>query len=96
MAGVLNYAQIPILRPLTCRKMPNKSFRIRASTEISEPTVGDLDARISTSSPNFSAPANFKPPEPKRFGIRPDRTFDILGASLSLVFRLGTGVFADG
>ncbi|XP_021728643.1 uncharacterized protein LOC110695724 [Chenopodium quinoa] len=101
MAGALNFTPIPIFRPNSGRKMPINSFRIRASTEISESTVdsssqGGLNAGASTSNPNFSAPPNFKPPEPKRFGIRPDKTLDILGASLSLIFRLGTGVFADG
>lgn len=28
--------------------------------------------------------------------MRPDKTWDILGASLGLIFRLGTGVFASG
>lgn len=65
-------------------------MRIRASTEISEPTVD------STANPSFSPPPNFKPPEPKRFSVRPDKALDILGASLSLVFRLGTGVFVSG
>ncbi|KAA0067934.1 Glutaredoxin active site-containing protein [Cucumis melo var. makuwa] len=36
------------------------------------------------------------PPEPKRFGVRPDKVLDVLGASLSLIFRLGTGIFVDG
>ncbi|XP_021764918.1 uncharacterized protein LOC110729492 [Chenopodium quinoa] len=101
MPGALNFTPISIFRPNSGRKMPINSFRIRASTEISESTVdsssqGGLNAGVSTSNPNFSPPPNFKPPEPKRFGIRPDRTLDILGASLSLIFRLGTGVFADG
>lgn len=102
MAGAVNYfASVPIIRPLSCRKMPKSSFRVRASTEISEPTVdsssqGNSDAGVLTSNTSFSPPPNFKPPEPKRFGVRPDNALDILGASLSLIFRLGTGVFADG
>ncbi|XP_057534369.1 uncharacterized protein LOC130812788 isoform X1 [Amaranthus tricolor] len=101
MAGALIYVAIPILRPLSCRKMRRNSFRVKASTEISEPTLNstlhsDSNNGVSTSNPKILPPENFKPPEPKRFAIRPDRTLDILGASLSLVFRLGTGVFVNG
>ncbi|KAK9734277.1 hypothetical protein RND81_04G128200 [Saponaria officinalis] len=46
--------------------------------------------------PTIVAPPNFKPPTPKRFGVRGDRILDIVGASLSLFFRLGTGVFVSG
>lgn len=90
MAGALHFAPVPFLRPISCRKMAKVGMRIRASTEISEPTVD------STANPSFSPPPNFKPPEPKRFSVRPDKALDILGASLSLVFRLGTGVFVSG
>lgn len=90
MAGALHFSPVPFLRPISYQKMPNVGIRIRASTEISEPTVD------STTIPSFSPPPNFKPPEPKPFSIRPDKALDILGASLSLVFRLGTGVFVSG
>ncbi|BBH07651.1 Thioredoxin family protein [Prunus dulcis] len=52
-----------------------------------------VQAKPEPSSPplTFAPPPNFKPPEPKRFGVRPDKVFDILGASLALLFRLGTG-----
>lgn len=50
----------------------------------------------SSSPPLFSPPAGFKPPQPKRFSIRPDKFPDILGASLALLFRLGTGAFVQG
>lgn len=108
-AGALNFAPIPIFRPpLSCRKTPKLGLRIiRASTDISETTVNggsgsgsgsslNSSAGVSTSSPTFSPPPNFKPPEPKRFSVRPDRALDILGASLALFFRLGTGVFVSG
>lgn len=93
MAATLNFAPAPFLRPLSSRKMPKVGMRIKASTEVSEQTV---DSSSTNPNPNFSPPANFKQPEPKRFRIRPDKTVDILGASLSLLFRLGTGVFVSG
>ncbi|KAK3024775.1 hypothetical protein RJ639_044936 [Escallonia herrerae] len=83
MAGVLNFTPPPIFRSLSSRKTPNSRFCTRSSADISE-------------TPTFSPPPNFKAPPPKRFAVRPDKVFDILGASLALVFRLGTGVFVDG
>ncbi|KAF9598732.1 hypothetical protein IFM89_031400 [Coptis chinensis] len=51
----------------------------------------------SSSTPStITPPPNFKPPQPKRFAIRPDKILDILSASLALLFRLGTGVFVSG
>lgn len=45
---------------------------------------------------SFSPPPNFKPPKPKPFTPRGDKILDILGASLALVFRLGTGALVSG
>ncbi|KAJ6382514.1 hypothetical protein OIU77_031041 [Salix suchowensis] len=68
-------------------KTPRKSFPIiRATSET--PT--------SSTSTSVTAPPNFEPPKPKRFAVRPDKTWDIIGASLALIFRLGTGVFVNG
>ncbi|KAJ6698345.1 THIOREDOXIN FAMILY PROTEIN [Salix purpurea] len=50
----------------------------------------------SSTSTSVTAPPNFEPPKPKRFAVRPDKTWDIIGASLALIFRLGTGVFVNG
>ncbi|KAI4348958.1 hypothetical protein L6164_009618 [Bauhinia variegata] len=50
----------------------------------------------SLSNQEFAAPPNFKPPEPKRFGVRPDKTGDVFGASLPVFFRFATGIFASG
>lgn len=54
------------------------------------------EGKVGSGSVTFAPPPNFKPPEPKTFGVRPDKTGDIFGASLALFFRLGTGVFVDG
>ncbi|KAJ3681555.1 hypothetical protein LUZ60_016044 [Juncus effusus] len=45
---------------------------------------------------SISPPPGFKQPEPKRFAVRPDKLFDIIGASLALPFRLGTGALCLG
>ncbi|XP_047982781.1 uncharacterized protein LOC125223608 isoform X2 [Salvia hispanica] len=47
-------------------------------------------------SASISPPPNFKAPSPKPFSIRPDRVFDIMGASLALLFRLTTSVLVSG
>ncbi|CAK7341821.1 unnamed protein product [Dovyalis caffra] len=86
MAGVLNVSKFPSLCSVPGnRRTAKKGFPIiRAASE------------TPTSSTSFTAPPNFKPPEPKRFAVRPDKTWDIVGASLALIFRLGTGVFVNG
>ncbi|EXB88695.1 hypothetical protein L484_015380 [Morus notabilis] len=89
MAGALNLAHAPIFAPLISRRTtPNRLFSVRASS--------DGSSSSSSSSVTFAPPPNFKPPEPKRFGVRPDKAWDIVGAALALFFRFGTGVFASG
>lgn len=92
MAGVLNIHNFPLLHSVPgSRKTPKKSIpTIRATSET--PT----SSTSTSTSTSFTAPPNFKPPEPKRFAVRPDKTWDIIGASLALIFRLGTGVFVNG
>ncbi|KAL9678015.1 hypothetical protein QQ045_015853 [Rhodiola kirilowii] len=76
----------------------------RRSVSIRAPTGGSGTPVASTSSESaevnaplvISPPPNFKPGQPKPFAIRPEKIFDIIGASLAIFFRLGTGVFADG
>ncbi|KAL8141004.1 hypothetical protein V2J09_007025 [Rumex salicifolius] len=95
MATLLNNMPPSVYRQsLSSRRIPKSNFCVRASTEVG--SKGSPGAGSATPAPNFSPPPNFKPPEPKRFGIRPDKIFDILGASLALFFRLGTGVFVSG
>ncbi|KAL5760120.1 hypothetical protein ACOSQ2_018958 [Xanthoceras sorbifolium] len=98
MAGVVNISQPPLFRPLPGRrKLPHTSFSVKATSEtpLTPPSSTTSTKEVPQSTP-FAAPPNFKSPEPKRFSVRPDKVFDILGASLSLVFRLGTGVFVSG
>ncbi|CAL9174119.1 unnamed protein product [Musa hybrid cultivar] len=93
MAGLLRSV------PPSAFRLPSppggKSIRRRTgvSAEIRE-TV-EIEGERSPS-PEISPPPGFKPPEPKRFSVRPDKFLDILGASLALPFRLGTGVFVLG
>ncbi|KAH8504723.1 hypothetical protein H0E87_012095 [Populus deltoides] len=92
MAGVLNIHNFPLLHSVPgSRKTPMQSIpTIRATSET--PT----SSTSTSTSTSFTAPPNFEPPEPKRFAVRPDKTWDIIGASLALIFRLGTGVFVNG
>lgn len=101
MAGVLNFTPSVISRPLSrFRREPNSRVcYVRSSAETPAVTSKEETPRLGVSSsttPSFSPPPNFKPPQPKRFFIRPDKLFDILGASLALIFRLGTGVVVSG
>lgn len=67
-----------------------------SETSADSVTKDQSSVDASVSSTNILPPSNFRQPEPKRFAIRADRRLDILTASLSLLFRLGTGVFASG
>ncbi|KAK1389653.1 Thioredoxin family protein [Heracleum sosnowskyi] len=96
MAGALNFTPSlihrPILRAKTNPPISRRSFSIRSSSTETPVTSKDEPPKTTT----FSAPPNFKPPEPKAFSVRPDKVFDIVGASLALFFRLGTGVWVSG
>ncbi|XP_050940080.1 uncharacterized protein LOC103486617 isoform X2 [Cucumis melo] len=105
MAAALNLSSTPFLRQIASTRTPKASMSVRATSRPSESlststSVGTKENEdrglSSSSSSSFSPPPNFKPPEPKRFGVRPDKVLDVLGASLSLIFRLGTGIFVDG
>uniref|UniRef100_A0A2P2LAI9 Uncharacterized protein n=1 Tax=Rhizophora mucronata TaxID=61149 RepID=A0A2P2LAI9_RHIMU len=107
MAVVLNFPQPHLLRSISSnRRMSRRPISIiRAS---SEPSPISSAASTASSSSNtgtkesqkleasFTAPPGFKPPEPKRFAVRPDKAWDVIGASIGLLFRLGTGVFVSG
>ena len=109
MAAVLSFRQPPSLQPSSpsrnlVRRIPlrvsaqfpeSPSSSSSVSTKVVVEEEGEGKLGFSSSS-TIIAPPNFKPPEPKRFAIRPDKTFDILSASLALIFRLGTGVFVQG
>ncbi|XP_031120370.1 uncharacterized protein LOC116023304 [Ipomoea triloba] len=98
MYGALNFAATPVAGPLSTRKAAvsnsrsSRVFLVRASSE--NPTVS---TSVSTKSgASFSAPPNFKAPQPKPFNVRGDKLLDIFGASLALLFRLGTGALVSG
>ncbi|KAL4605876.1 hypothetical protein ACB092_09G061600 [Castanea dentata] len=104
MATALNLSPpISLLRPLSFRKIP-KITTIRASTSSSETspplTTSTKDQGLSSSPPSssvtFAPPPDFKPPVPQRFGVRPDKRWEVFTASLALFLRLGTGVFVSG
>jgi hypothetical protein len=46
--------------------------------------------------PEFKPPPGFKPPEPKKFAVKEGQQGSVLGASLAIPLRLGTGVFVLG
>ncbi|MQM03045.1 hypothetical protein Taro_035816 [Colocasia esculenta] len=85
--------------------IPARNATHRCSVRASANFPGSSSSSSSTSvnavgteetSPGLSPPPGFNPPQPKRFAVRPDKLLDILGASLALPFRLGTGVFVSG
>ncbi|XP_038972518.1 uncharacterized protein LOC103696853 [Phoenix dactylifera] len=106
MAGVLTSRPPLVPRPLNSRY---KSTRwVKVSAELRETPSSPASLSVSSAQeegqssgssslpPTFSSPPGFKPPQPKRFSVRPDKFLDILSASLALPFRLGTGAFVLG
>ncbi|XP_029117231.1 uncharacterized protein [Elaeis guineensis] len=106
MAGVLTSAPLFVLRPLNSRTKSTRWVKVTAelretpssSASLSVSSGQEEGQRLGSSSlpATFSPPPGFKPPQPKRFSVRPDKFLDILSASLALPFRLGTGAFVLG
>ncbi|TKY53096.1 anaphase-promoting complex subunit 7 [Spatholobus suberectus] len=103
MAGALSLSQFPVCGSISLpKRLPRRRVCIRAMSETSSTSVSTQEEPTSdassapASSVTFAPPPNFKPPEPKRFAIRPDKTNEVLGALLPILFRFGTGVFASG
>ncbi|KAL0928862.1 hypothetical protein M5K25_000789 [Dendrobium thyrsiflorum] len=109
MAGVLGSCSFSLFRPLQRPRSPRRCFMVSAElSESSAPSPssavvegeGGSSSSLATfpSSPplSFSPAVGFKPPQPKPFSVRSDKFLDILGASLALPFRLGTGAFVQG
>lgn len=86
--------QPPLLRPFSRHRTTLKPSVVSVSVRAS--STDSPETSTATKPPTFAPPPDFKPPEPKRFGVRPDKVLDVLGASLALIFRLGTGVFVSG
>ncbi|CAI9097726.1 OLC1v1034202C1 [Oldenlandia corymbosa var. corymbosa] len=99
-ARILNSTLTPCFRPSTTYQPANgraNSLRLSAKSSSETPTIYPSSKGDSaTSVPLFSPPPNFKPPQPKRFSVRPDKILDIIGASLALIFRVGTGALVSG
>ncbi|KAH7855388.1 hypothetical protein Vadar_024275 [Vaccinium darrowii] len=101
MASVVNFAPSPIFRPIPIpipRHRKTTRFSVKSSAEISETPLASTSVSTKAEEPKlgFSAPPNFKPPQPKPFSVRPDKILGILGASLALIFRFGTGALVSG
>ncbi|XP_065857415.1 uncharacterized protein [Euphorbia lathyris] len=100
MAGVLNIPRPSILRPIPSNtklsKRPISVIRATSETPLSSTSTSTAANGDQNLEATFSAPPNFKPPKPQVFGVKSGQIFDVLGASLALFFRLGTGVFVSG
>ncbi|XP_027363415.1 uncharacterized protein LOC113870985 isoform X1 [Abrus precatorius] len=105
MAGAVTLSQFSVCGSISLpKRVPRRRVSIRAMSETetssSSSSVSTQQQQptsdASSSSLTFTPPPNFKPPEPKRFAIRPDKTSDMFGALLPLLFRFATGVFVSG
>ncbi|KAJ3691631.1 hypothetical protein LUZ61_020795 [Rhynchospora tenuis] len=92
MAAVLSLRAAPIAgSPVISSAKPKPKPTLRPS--VVRCTAQEAGPSTGTS---ITPPPGFKAPEPKRFSVRPDKLLDIIGASLALPFRLGTGAFVQG
>ncbi|KAH0887712.1 hypothetical protein HID58_050141, partial [Brassica napus] len=67
---------------------------VKASSKPSDSVSASTKSKSSDAV--FTAPPGFKPPEPKRFAVKPGKLLDVLGAAIGVLLRLGTGVFVSG
>ncbi|RLN03491.1 uncharacterized protein C2845_PM13G25780 [Panicum miliaceum] len=90
----------PLLRPRRAASASAATARTRAASLVAVRAQPDTAAAASTSAPDpppeFKPPQGFKPPEPKRFAVKEGQQGSVLGASLAIPLRLGTGVFVLG
>ncbi|CAI6010175.1 unnamed protein product [Closterium sp. NIES-65] len=67
-----------------------------AATRLPSSSLASLSGAAASSSNDIRAPENFVPPEPKPFSVASGQLGAVIGASLPILFRLGTGVFSEG
>ncbi|MED6206728.1 hypothetical protein PIB30_029584 [Stylosanthes scabra] len=98
MASALSLSHFPLSGPLSQpTKLPRRTITSVCIRAMSETTSSSSSsASTSSSSVTFTAPPNFKAPEPKRFAVRPDKSGEVFGAALPLFLRFATGVFVSG
>jgi len=95
-------AAAPPAPPLLPRRaaVPGAAARARAAPLVAVRAQPDTAAAASTSAPDpppeFKPPQGFEAPEPKRFAVKEGQQGSVLGASLAIPLRLGTGVFVLG
>jgi hypothetical protein len=77
----------------TARAARAASLAVRAQPDT---TAADVSTSAPEPTPEFKPPPGFKAPEPKRFEVKSGQLGSVLGASLAIPLRLGTGVFVLG
>uniref|UniRef100_A0A804LVE9 GST N-terminal domain-containing protein n=1 Tax=Zea mays TaxID=4577 RepID=A0A804LVE9_MAIZE len=77
----------------TARAARAASLAVRAQPDTTA-AAGSTSAPEPT--PEFKPPPGFKAPEPKRYEVKSGQVGSVLGASLAIPLRLGTGVFVLG
>ncbi|CAD6265062.1 unnamed protein product [Miscanthus lutarioriparius] len=91
----------PLLLPRRATATATARAARAASLAVRAAQPDTTAASASTSAPEppaleFKPPPGFKVPEPKRFEVKPGQQNSVLGASLAIPLRLGTGVFVLG
>jgi len=87
----------PLLRPRRPASASAAAARARATSLVAVRAQPDTAATSAPDPPpEFKPPQGFQPPEPKRFAVKEGQQGSVLGASLAIPLRLGTGVFVLG
>ncbi|ONM04079.1 Thioredoxin family protein [Zea mays] len=77
----------------TARAARAASLAVRAQPDT---TAAAVSTSAPEPAPEFKPPPGFKAPEPKRYEVKSGQVGSVLGASLAIPLRLGTGVFVLG
>uniref|UniRef100_A0A453QHL5 Uncharacterized protein n=1 Tax=Aegilops tauschii subsp. strangulata TaxID=200361 RepID=A0A453QHL5_AEGTS len=75
------------------RRTSSATLRVAAQPESAPASTS---TSVSDEPPEFSPPAGFAPPVPRRLAIKEGQLGSIAGAALAVPFRLGTGLFVQG
>ncbi|KAG2334596.1 hypothetical protein Bca52824_005776 [Brassica carinata] len=87
---------LPVSSSRSSRSIRRTLVMVKASSKPSDSVSASTKSKSKSSDAVFTAPPGFKPPEPKRFAVKPGKLLDVLGAAIGVLLRLGAGVFVSG
>eukprot|EP00249_Psilotum_nudum_P007459 c20573_g1_i1 orf=324-1349(-) len=87
----------PLAAPTLCSRLPRRPAAVAFSELHNSQAPQVMESPDDQASPSYPPPPpDFKNPVPRRFYVRGDKWLDMLGCSLALPMRLGTGALVQG